>query len=303
MFMPIGRLRQRFEFAVHDDEPRDLVESPAFAWTLLREHHDVGPEDVRIIRQLEYTFESRIAQRWRAGRVFLAGDAAHTMPPYLGQGACSGMRDSTNLAWKLDLVLSGRSSVELLDCYEPERRPQLTFMTQLSMGLGSIANLADPVAAEQRDAAFRSGPAPPPPQFPGVCAGVVRLAADGSVAGPAGTLTPQGRVAIHGRTGRFDDVIGGSFWLLARSVPDELLGPERLAFLEQLGCAVLELGSFGDLDGRCTAYLDELEADAVLVRPDFYLFGVATTDADVPGLVDDLREALHWVGAPSVTAA
>ena len=70
---------------------------------------------MKIIRQIVYTFEARVAQRWRDRRVFLAGDAAHTMPPYLGQGACSGIRDSANLAWKLDLVLRGRAGESLLD--------------------------------------------------------------------------------------------------------------------------------------------------------------------------------------------
>ena len=76
--------------------------------------------------------------------MFLAGDAAHTMPPYLGQGACSGIRDAANLAWKLDLVLRGRAGDSLLDTYEPERRPHATVITHMAIGLGAIANMHDP---------------------------------------------------------------------------------------------------------------------------------------------------------------
>ena len=303
MFMPIGRFRQRFEWALHDDEPRELAERPEFAWQLLRESHGLGPEDVSIVRQLEYTFESRIARTWRQGRVFLAGDAAHTQPPYLGQGACSGMRDAMNLAWKLDLVLSERSSADVIETYEPERRPQLTAMTQISMALGGIANLHDPDAAAARDMAFQAGHAPPPPAIPGVLAGVVRHGGDGLPLGVAGTLTPQGRVKLAGRRGRFDELVGGGFWLLARTDPSDVLDSERLGFLEQLGCTVLGLDGFDDLDGRYRAYLDELGVDAVLTGPDFYAFGTAESEADMGAMVDELRSSVRWVGTARAAQA
>jgi 3-(3-hydroxy-phenyl)propionate hydroxylase len=303
MFMPIGRFRQRFEFAVLDDEPRELVESEPFAWELLERHHGLGPDDVTIARQIEYQFESRIAQTWQRGRVFLAGDAAHTMPPYIGQGACSGMRDAFNLAWRLDLVLSGRAAPELLKTYEPERRPQVTAMTQISIALGGIANLRDPAAAAQRDAAFLSGNAPPPPGFPGVVAGVIRRSDDGAPTAGAGVLTPQGRIALDGRSGRFDDVVGSGFWLLTRTDVREVLGSERRLFLEQIGCRLVALENFDDLEGRYGTYLDDLGVDAVLARPDTYVFGIAEHEADVAALVDDLRASAPWLEAPSPAAA
>lgn len=81
MTINIGATRQRFEFALLPGETREEMTTPETAWRLLREYHDLGPDDVRITRQLVYGFEARIATRWRTGRVFLAGDAAHTMPP------------------------------------------------------------------------------------------------------------------------------------------------------------------------------------------------------------------------------
>ncbi|MBC8093838.1 MAG: bifunctional 3-(3-hydroxy-phenyl)propionate/3-hydroxycinnamic acid hydroxylase, partial [Pseudonocardia sp.] len=179
MFMIIGEHRQRFEFAILPDEPDDAFEKPEAAWRLLAEHHGLGPDDVRIMRQLVYRFEARVARRWRDGWVFLAGDAAHTMPPYMGQGGCSGIRDASNLAWKLDLVLRGLAEDSLLDAYEPERRPHTTALTHMAMGLGAIANMHDPVAASARDATFRAGQAPPPPPMPVVGAGVIHHRADG----------------------------------------------------------------------------------------------------------------------------
>ncbi|MFI1708863.1 bifunctional 3-(3-hydroxy-phenyl)propionate/3-hydroxycinnamic acid hydroxylase MhpA [Streptomyces griseoruber] len=295
MTINIGTARQRFEFALLPDETREEMTAPQSAWRMLRRYHDLGPDDVRIIRQLVYRFEARIATRWRTGNVFLAGDAAHTMPPYLGQGACSGLRDATNLAWKLHLVLGGQAPDALLDTYESERRPHVTALTHAAIGLGKVANTHDTEAAAARDAAFFAGTMPPPPPFPPLAHGVLR---QGTHA-PVGTLTPQGRIRLaDGRTGRFDDLTGYGFTLVTAEDPADALGPERLARLERLGCAVVALDTVDDLDGRHREYLELLGAVAYLARPDFVLFGTAADRADLGELVDDLDAALSGtVGA------
>ena len=106
--------------------------------------YGIGPEDIEPIRQIVYTFEARIAERWRDGRVFLIGDAAHTMPPHIGQGLCSGMQDAGNLAWKLDLVLRGVTEDSLLDTYEVERRPHVTSWIEVSLAVGTCVARAGP---------------------------------------------------------------------------------------------------------------------------------------------------------------
>jgi 3-(3-hydroxy-phenyl)propionate hydroxylase len=300
MYMIIGEHRQRFEFALLPGEPEEDFERPETAWRLLEHFHRLGPDDVRFIRQLGYTFEARVAQRWRDRRVFLAGDAAHTMPPYLGQGACSGIRDSANLAWKLDQVLRGQAGESLLDTYEPERRPHATVITHMSIGLGQIANMHDPGAAAQRDAAFKAGKAPPPPAMPAVTGGVVHHQPDGTVAPPAGSLVPQGRVTAGGRTGRFDDVVGSGFALVSTVDVASALTGEQRRFLGSLGCRVVRLGTdVTDEDGLHAAYLQQFGAVAYLARPDFLLFGAATDAAAAGALVDELQAALTWTTAVS----
>lgn len=289
MTINIGHTRQRFEFALLPGENSQDMTTPEAAWRLLRQYHDLGPDDLRITRQLVYTFEARIASRWRTGRVFLTGDAAHTMPPYLGQGACSGLRDAANLAWKLHLVLGGQAPEALLDTYESERRPHVTALTHAAIGLGKVANTHDTEAAAARDAAFFAGKVPPPPPFPPLDNGVLRA----GTSAPVGTLTPQGRIRLaDGRTGRLDDLTGFGFVLVAAEDPTAALGPERLALLQRLGCAVIALDTVEDLDGRHRAYLRELGAAAYLARPDFVLFGTAADSTDLGALVDDLASAL-----------
>ena len=194
MHMPIGTKRTRFELRVLPNESTAEWETEAAGWKWLNDHYGYGPDDLTLLRHVVYTFETRMAERWRTGRVLLAGDAAHTMMPYMGQGACSGMRDGINLAWKLDLVLTGRASADLLDTFEAERRPHVTAITQMSLFLGQVVNEDDPRKVAERDAAFRAGNMPPMPPFPKIEHGIVHDEADGTRLPTTGAPAPQGRV-------------------------------------------------------------------------------------------------------------
>lgn len=295
MHMPIGRSRQRFELAVLPGEDAAEFEDPAFAWTWLRDRHGLGPQDVRILRQVVYTFQGRIAESWRQGRVLLAGDAAHTTPPYMGQGACSGMRDGLTLGWKLDLVLRGLATDALLDTYEAERRPHATAITDISTALGRVANTHDPAAAAARDQAFRDGTAPPPPPFPTIQAGVVHHGCDGRPSPLAGTLAPQGVVRAGGCAGLFDDVVGRGFSLVTTRDPATVLSPAQRTFLDQLGAVTAVAGTdFEDIESTYDGFFREHGIEAFIGRPDFHCFWAGAL-ADLPGAVEDLRTRLCWV--------
>ncbi len=301
MFMPIGTKRERFEFALLPGEDTQAMERSEVAWKFLSHYHGLGADDVEILRQVVYTFECQLATQWKRGHVLLAGDAAHTMPPYLGQGACSGMRDAANLAWKLDLVLTGRAHPALLDSYEAERKPHVSALMKAALTLGKVANTHNHLSAFLRDQAFRFHLVPPPPPFPTLHAGVLSSGSHGSQSTVVGSVPPQGHIAHDGTSGRFDDLVGYRFALVARRNPSAALGIDRITFLKKLGCAVLTLSPDGDnmvmaiddLDGVYTRYLDTLGAEAFLVRPDFVLFGVSAING-MPALVEDLSEQLRW---------
>ena len=203
-----GPGRRRWEFMRLPDESLDELDDEQRAWELLAPW-DVHPGNARLERHAVYTFNARYAERWRAGRVLLAGDAAHLMPPFAGQGMCSGIRDAANLAWKLDLVLDGRAADALLDTYAAERLPSARAAIDFSMELGKVICVPDPAEAAARDEAMAAGV--------DRRRGAVRPACPASTGGfiqptapHAGTQLVQGKVG--GRP--FDDVHGAGWRLV-----------------------------------------------------------------------------------------
>ncbi|MFM2405984.1 MAG: hypothetical protein RL223_3864 [Pseudomonadota bacterium] len=300
-----GRYFRRWEFMRLPHEQREDLEDEQMAWQLLEPW--VRPDQAVIVRHKVYTFRSLLARTWRQGRLLIAGDAAHVMPPFMGQGLCAGLRDVWNLVWKLDLVLQGRADPSLLDTYQPERYPHVSDVIDLSMYLGRIICIPDAAHAAQRDEAFFSGRAAPPPPFPSLTDGLLRRGSDGRVQAPAGRLAPHGDVRIGTRRGRLDDLVGTGFVLLARSplALDGLDAAQR-DFLQAIGARCLEvvpsLAGSGDaqtcvdLDARLLPFMAQLGIDAMLVRPDFHLYGAAVRAQETGGLVDALREDLRRHG-------
>jgi 2-polyprenyl-6-methoxyphenol hydroxylase-like FAD-dependent oxidoreductase len=206
MLMPLGATHRRFEWMLLPHESVEAMERPEAAWELLKEFN-VTPETHQIARQIVYTFQARMSHRWREGRAFLIGDAAHTMPPYAGQGLLSALRDASNLAWKLDLVMGGRARESILDTYESERRPHAAAWTQISLAEGRVSAELDPIRAAERDARMLGGQKLDIPHFP--CLGDGCFQGGRAVdQGLIGSLGLQGRIGTAQGVGRFDDMMG-----------------------------------------------------------------------------------------------
>jgi 2-polyprenyl-6-methoxyphenol hydroxylase-like FAD-dependent oxidoreductase len=290
-----GPGRRRWEFMRLPGESIDALNTTATAWQLL-EPWGVRPDNARLERHAVYTFRGSWAEPWRMGRWLLAGDAAHLMPPFAGQGMCSGLRDAANLAWKLDAVLGGRAADALLDSYGSERLPHVRAIIDFSIALGKVICIADPEAAAERDrslvpAARASGvqtPAPLPPIGPGCFA-------DGDPR--AARLFVQGRVRASGREGRFDDVVGRGFALVgAAGDPAGHLDAETARAFAALGGVTAHVAPgaavepLGDAYGR---WFESNGAAVVLQRPDFYVFGTAARVEDSNALVGALLARLR----------
>lgn len=287
--VPSGVTNRRWEFMIKPGENAEDFASEAKAWELLSPW--IKPSDGVLVRHAVYRFRSLLAQGWRKGRLLIAGDAAHLMPPFMGQGMCSGLRDSWNLAWKLDRVLTGQSSERLLDDYERERAPHVDAYIRISIEMGKVVCVPDPQAARGRDAAFFSGQVPPPPPFPRVCAGVIAIDASGRPAGCAGQLLPHDELEKDGVTARLDALTGRAFALLVKTGS---LHPEAAALARKLGVPVIAIGpdEYRDSNGRLNACLLANNAVAILARPDFYAFGSASSPDDVVVLLQDLSARL-----------
>lgn len=299
--LPLGKRHRRWEWAMMPGETKEQLEKPETAWKLLAEQ-GVTQDDVEIVRQIVYTFEARIAKQWRKGRAFLIGDAAHTMPPFQGQGMCSGMRDAKNLAWKFDYVLRGIASPDLLDTYQEERYPHVYDWTVISIESGKIPCTFDSKAAEERDAKFRAGWRPPMPDFPQLKTGVLGRNAAGDLLPLAGQLGLQARVRKDGREALFDDLIPNHGYVVISTIDDprKFLSADHAALLAQLGTTFAYVGPQGstsdvvDVNGSYGTYFKKHGIEVLVVRPDFYVFAGAAL-ADLPALFDNLKAQLRLI--------
>ncbi|HVV35117.1 MAG TPA: bifunctional 3-(3-hydroxy-phenyl)propionate/3-hydroxycinnamic acid hydroxylase [Acidimicrobiales bacterium] len=276
-----GPGRRRWEFMRLPYESLDDLGREGRAWELLAPW-DVHPGNATLERHALYTFQARTAQRWQVDRVFLAGDAAHLMPPFAGQGMCSGVRDAVNLAWKLDLVLDGRAAPRVLATYDEERRPNAQAAIDFSVSLGEVICVADPHAAAARDEAMSAGfdgsvsEAPP---LPGIASGVISASAP-----LAGELFPQGQLA----GAWFDDVYGAG-WRLVTLDDAAALDADSVAWFATIGGAVVDVSAAAP---NLVDWFDAHDARFALQRPDFHLFGVASDAAGATALLTELRGQL-----------
>jgi flavoprotein hydroxylase len=304
-----GPGHRRWEFMRVLGETVQELDRAETAWRLLAPF-DVTPQNATLERHGVYSFKALCMDQWRAGNILLAGDAVHLMPPFAGQGMCSGFRDAANLAWKLDLVLAGTAAQDLLDTYTTERSLHVRHAIGMSVDLGKVICQSDPAAAADRDAAMLAtqelAPEMSRPKsvlYP-LAEGLLYRGGRMRPKLPAGSLAPQGRVARGSVAGLLDEVVGRGFVLMTLADPHDLLAAEQCAFLHSIGTHLVHLvpagtdpGQLGDLgvidiDEVYVPYLDRHKAFGVLVRPDFYLFGAARDRDGVPPLIEDLRRQL-----------
>lgn len=306
-----GPGRRRFEFMRLPGESTADLEDPRKIRELL-EPWGIREDNSTLERAKIYTFQAQWVDRWREGPVLIAGDAAHLMPPFAGQGLCSGIRDVTNLEWKLDLVLRGVCDEQLLDTYSTERKSHVRSAIGQSMELGKVICVLDEEAAAERDAAFAPAggdpsralpPIPPPVLGPGV----VQADTTGEPADGTGHHTIQPTVTVaDGRSGLWDDVVGCGFTLLLDGEPQDMLSGASIALLAVLDVHVRTVRPGGGAEQphhvASTDLMEHLRGKAhtaALIRPDNYLFGFADSTTTADDLVAQLGAALSLTGAPA----
>jgi 3-(3-hydroxy-phenyl)propionate hydroxylase len=295
---------RRWEIMLQESEDPLAMQQEARVWGLLSRW--LTPQDGTLWRASSYRFHALVAREWRRGRVFLAGDAAHQQPPFIGQGMCQGIRDVVNLAWKLGHVLAGEAADSLLDSYGAERGRHVRTLTARIKAIGHMICERDPDAARARDArllAEGGGQARTvtrqeivPPLECGL------LSANAHPAN--GTLFPQPWIVSPAGTVRMDEIAGGGWRMVwdGRHVPADTAADLPVKSIRVVPGAAAATGPGGlvERDGVLAAWFDRQGCIGALVRPDHYVFGVTH---DAAGALALLAERASCLGPPAKTLA
>ena len=294
------RLR-RWEFLLFPGEDDEQMLRPEKVQELLRPHVP-DPARLNIIRARVYTHNSRVARWFRKGRVFLAGDAAHLTPPWIGQGLNAGIRDGANLAWKVAAVARGLMPDAVLDTYQTERHAHAKAMIDLADQVGAIFALRSRPLAWLRDRillAIRVIPRindwvlqmrfKPMPRYGDD--GVVQPAS-GAAGQRTGRMMIQPQVELpDGQAVRFDDACGPWFAVVGwQRDPQQHLSEEVRARWRALGArfviAVRARSGDGpgiphatgtdtvvvqDIENLLSPWFSSSGADILVMRPDRYV--------------------------------
>jgi len=288
---------RRFEFMVMPGETQEELSQPENIAKLLSK---VLPttDGIEVIRQRVYTHNARIAEKFRVDRILLAGDAAHIMPVWQGQGYNSGMRDAFNLAWKVALVVQGKASAELLDSYQVERKDHAKAMIDLSVmaghvlappkkwqgfvrdGIAHALNYIKPIKQYLLEMRFK----PMPKYHAGA------LITDGSKTTPVGKMFIQPHVKLEsGKTVLLDEVLSNDFAIIAWGVdPKWGLTPAHMQQWQKLGVKFVQVIpavqldnekrqkydgviTVGDLGTDIRSWFGQTTESVVILRPDRFV--------------------------------
>jgi 3-(3-hydroxy-phenyl)propionate hydroxylase len=309
---------RRFEFMIHNDETDEQATDPAFLSRMLATFVP-HPDRVDVIRHRLYTHHSRIAGSFRRGRLLLAGDAAHLMPVWQGQGYNSGIRDAANLGWKLAAVVNGAAGDKLLDTYDVERRKHARAMIDLSTLVGRVISPTNRRVAGVRDVLIRSASIVPSLKryvlemrfkpMPRYEQGAVVHSQPRDQASPVGTLFIQPNVDTRERQNvLLDDVLGAGFAVLCwNNDPRAILGDKAFAQWQQLGATFIaarpqsqlqwtghddpDVTIVGDRTGRLKGWFDTQKESVLFLRPDRCIAGASIAQL-APEMSASLFDAL-----------
>jgi len=282
---------RRWEFQLLEGESREEMVRPETIQALLDPW--TARDNYEIRRAAVYQFHAATADSWQVGRVFLAGDAAHQTPPFLGQGLNAGFRDAVNLGWKIPLVESGRCDARLLETYQGERDAHAKDLVQWAVAIGQLmetlaareAGKPDPYPADERSAYGQGRTAPP------LRGGVLMTEQCGDETVPVGSMLRQPFVrAGEGAAHRLDEVCGSSFAVIARKASDLFLGPEAEDVLERLGGRTVCLDDLEIVEGELDRVFER--HTALVLRPDRYIFGVVDDDWNLDALMLELERKM-----------
>jgi 3-(3-hydroxy-phenyl)propionate hydroxylase len=269
---PISANRQRFEFMLLPADSPEAIAGPESVASLLESWLPVGSYSIE--RSAIYTFHGLIAEGWRAGKVMIAGDAAHQMPPFLGQGMCSGLRDATNLAWKLAAVIHNRAPESILDTYESERSPHVRRIIEAAIEFGRLVCITDRAQAAARDKRFLVDKSVPE----SIANFALPKLAEGPLIGTGGgALFIQ--PVINGR--HLDDIVGHRFLVVACTIGH--LGGSAAWWRKEMGALMILLDA--DPNEALQRWMNRFGASVAVIRPDRYVLATGENLDEITQMV------------------
>jgi len=275
--VPGGPGRRRWEFMVLPGESVDDMARSEKAWELLKPW-GLSPANAELERSAVYRFQACWSKQWRVGRCMIAGDAAHLMPPFAGEGMCAGFRDAVALSWRLNAIVEGKLNDAVLESYESERIHHAKHYIDFSQELGRIICITDPLEAAERDRSMKAELAARNNEP--ITGDLVHLGegvwCEGTVG--AGELSTQGVVEVNGKRDRFDQAVGQGWMVVGLNAdPASALSTQQLEKLTTLEGSTITIGSAGcdcdaiDVDGTYSSWLNHIDATYFILRPDFYI--------------------------------
>ena len=269
-FVFLGSKRKRWELRLNPDDNPGEICKPEFIWPLLERW--ISPAEAELERATVYTFHSIISEQWRNGRLLIAGDAAHQMPPFMGQGMGAGIRDAVNLGWKLLAVLKQGKPETLLDTYQIERKPHVKEYIDLTIQMGQMIN--------RTASAIVLGNATNPEDGPQTLGQLKPTLGPGLAAGSSpliGSLFPQPKLQSGSL---LDDEIGNGFALItSMSFQSETTKKDAEKFIN------LGINIISNATEELESWFKSHSVGAALIRPDRYILGVAERQSDLSGLL------------------
>lgn len=296
--VPGGPGRRRWEFMVLPDESREEIAKPENAWKLLKPW-GLTPENAKLERSAVYRFQARWAEQWRVDRCMIAGDAAHLMPPFAGEGMCAGIRDAVALGWRLNAILEGKLDDAVLESYESERIHHARHYIDFSQQLGKIICITDKEEAAERDRSMKAELAAR--NHEPITGDLVHLGAGAwcEDTTAAGELSTQGFVEVDGKRDRFDQAVGQGWMVVGLDVdPADALSKQHMAALHDLDGITVKITAPGgdgdaiDLDGTYARWLESIKARYFIIRPDFYVAATAESATDINVRFEQVLEKL-----------
>ena len=277
---------RRWEFMLLPGEDENEIVRPENLAALIKPW--LGGVSHRITRASTYRFHGLIAEKWQVGNVFLAGDAAHQTPPFFGQGMCHGFRDVASLSWKMALVRSGSAHPRLLDTYQPAREQQVRRIISAAVEAGRYICILDVDAARARDAmmlarARESRLQTAADLIPPITEGVIAPHTAG-----AGERFIQPWIETAAGSVLLDEITGSGWRVFARDKKIAIQAANEASTVRQIPPVTVTNAAELRDGGAITSWLDERGSLAVIVRPDFYVFGTATTSEALPPLFEQL---------------